>query len=353
MATSTTPAPAAGSVNTVPPRLELFQLLTGHYVSRAVYVAARLGIADLLAGGPRTAEELAGNAGAHGPSLRRLLRLLASRGVFSELEDGRFTLTPLSECLRSDSPSSSRPVALLFAGPIMRAWDELLYSVQTGEVAFDRVFGMPAFRYMGEHPEDAATFNAAMTAASSVTAAGVPAAYDFSRHRTLVDIGGGHGVLLTSILKANPRLRGVLFELPFVAEGARKAVEAAGLSGRCEVAAGDFFQAVPEGADAYILKSVIHDWDDARSVEILGHCRRAMAEDGKLLLVELVLPDRIDQSPRSQMGAGSDVNMLVNVGGRERTEADFRALFEASGFRLAAIRPVENTMMSVLEGVRA
>jgi hypothetical protein len=240
-------------------------------------------------------------------------------------------------------------VALLFAAPNMRAWDDLLYSVQTGQIAFDHAYGMPAFQYIGEHPEDAATFNAAMTAGSSVTAANVPAAYDFSRHRRLVDVGGGHGILLISILRSNPPLRGVLYELPFVADGARKAVAEAGLAGRCDVVAGDFFQSVPEGADAYILKSVIHDWDDAKSTQILGHCRRAIAADGRLLLVELVLPDRIDRSPRCQMGTGSDINMLVNVGGRERTDADFRGLLATSGFRLTSIRPVENTMVSVLE----
>jgi SAM-dependent methyltransferase len=340
---------SAATGEPVPPRLELFRLLTAHYVSRSIYVAARLGIADHLASGPRTADELAAECAAHAPSLRRLLRLLASRGVFEEREDGRFALTPLSDCLRQDHPTSSRPTALLFAGPIMRAWDELLYSVQTGEIAFDRVFGKPAFEYMGEHADDAATFNAAMTAGSTVTAAGVPAAYDFGRHRRLVDVGGGHGVLILSILKANPRLHGTVCELPFVAEGARKAIEAAGLTERCDVASGDFFQDIPRGADAYILKSVIHDWDDAKSIRILGNCRRAVTPDGRLLLVELVLPDRIDRSPRSQMGTGSDVNMLVNVGGRERTEEDFRRLLEAAGFRLESIRPVANTMMSVLE----
>jgi hypothetical protein len=338
---------------TIPPRLELFQLLTGHYVSRALYVAAKLGVADLLTSGPRSAEELAVPAGAHGPSLRRLLRLLASHGVFAETEEGRFGLTPISDCLRSDSPTTSRPVALLFAGPNMRAWDELLYSVQTGRIAFDHAYGMPAFQYIAEHPEDAATFNAAMTAASSVAAANVPSAYDFSSHRTLVDVGGGHGILLISILRANSRLRAVLYELPFVAEGARKAIAEAGLADRCDVVSGDFFQDVPRGADAYILKSVIHDWDDAKSIQILGHCRRAITPEGRLLLVELVLPDRVDRSPRSQMGTGSDINMLVNVGGRERTEGDFRRLLEAAGFRLLSIRPVANTMTSVLESAPA
>ncbi len=335
------------------PRLRLFQLVTGHYVSQALYVAARLGIADRLADAPRPYGELARETQTHAPSLHRLLRLLASHGVLAEAGEGMFSLTPVGECLRSGVPGSSRPVALLFAGPLTRSWNELLHSVQTGEAAFERVFGMKPFAYMASHPDDAAVFNDAMTAVSLHTARGVPAAYDFSSVHTVVDLGGGHGALLAAIVNANPGVKGVLFELPHVADGARKHLAALGLAGRCDVVAGDFFESVPAAADAYVLKSVIHDWDHERSVKILRNCRRAMRPSGRLLLVELVLPARIDETPRSRIGTGSDVNMLVNAGGRERTDADFAELLEAAGFHLARIVPIEGSLASVLEGVPA
>jgi SAM-dependent methyltransferase len=233
----------------------------------------------------------------------------------------------------------------------MRAWTELLFSVQTGEAAFERVFGVKPFEYMPQHPDEAVIFNEAMTAVSAHTAKGVPAAYDFSEFRTVVDAGGGHGVLLAAILKANPNAKGILFELPHVADGARKNLAALGLSERCDVVAGDFFESVPAGADVYILKSVIHDWNHEQSVTILQNCRRAMRPSGRLLLVELVLPSRVDQSLRNQIGTGSDINMLVNAGGRERTDSDFAELFAAARFKLTRIVPVEGSLVSVLEGV--
>ena len=343
---------SAAALNDDSPRLQLFQLLTGHYVSQALYVAAKLGLADLVADGPRSCADLAEATKTHEPSLHRLLRLLASSGVFREVEPGSFSLTSIGECLRSGE-GSSRAAAMLFAGPFIRSWNELLFSVQTGEPAFERVFGMKPFEYLPKHPEEAAIFNEAMTAVSAQTAKNVPAAYDFSTFQTVVDAGGGHGVLLAAILKANPGLRGILFELPHVADGARKNLEGAGLSGRCEVVAGDFFESVPAGPDAYILKSVIHDWDHEHSVRILQNCRRALCPSGKLLLVELVLPSPVDQSLRSMIATGSDVNMLVNVGGRERTDADFAELFQAAGFKLTRIVPIEGSLASVLEGVPA
>jgi SAM-dependent methyltransferase len=347
----TTHTPQAGSADPST-RLAFFRLVTGHYLSHATYVAARLGLADLLADGPRQADELARATGTHGPSLRRLLRLLVSAGVLAETDAERFALTPLGDCLRTGTPGSSHATALLFAGPIMRSWYDLMYSVRTGEPAFERTFGMKPFEYMAQHPDEAAVFNEAMTAVSTQAAAAVAATYDFSSCRAVMDVGGGHGVLLGAILGAYPGLRGVLFELPPVAEGARKRLAAGGFGDRCEVVAGDFFESVPAGADVCVLKSVIHDWDDARSVRILRNCHRALPPGGKLLLVELVLPARVDSSPRAQIATGSDVNMLVNVGGRERTEQEFAALFQAAGFELTRILPLEGALSSVLEGVR-
>jgi crotonobetainyl-CoA:carnitine CoA-transferase CaiB-like acyl-CoA transferase/SAM-dependent methyltransferase len=332
-----------------PSSTALIQMMTGYYVSHAIYVAAKLGIADLLENGPQPGSALAAATGTHAPSLTRVLRLLASAGVLAEHETGSFGLTPIGERLRARAPGSLRAAALLLAGPLpQRTWSDLSHSVQTGDTAFQHVFGMGAFEYFARHPEDAATFAEAMTALTAPVAAAVVAAYDFSRFGSIVDVGGGHGVLLTAIVKANPGLRGILFDLPHVTEGAKQRFETAGVAGRCDVVAGDFFEAVPAGSDAYLLKHVIHDWDDARSVKILENCRRAMAAPGKLLLVEMVLPPRMDQSAASRMAAGSDVNMLVNTGGRERTEAEYRALFEAARFTLTRIVPTQ-VLSSVLE----
>ena len=348
MTTEAKPAKAAE----LPLRLALFQLVTGHYVSHAIYVAAKLGIADLLAGGPKHFEELAKATGTHAPSLNRLLRLLASVGVFAEQENGSFALTPVAELLRSDTPGSSRHVAMLFVGPLMRSWNELLHSVQAGEPAFARAFGTDPFKYMSQHAEEAAIFDAAMTGTSAQTASAVVGAYDFSSFKQIVDVGGGQGALLTGILKANPNARGVLFDLPHVVANAKKVMESAGVTARCEVVGGDFFEGVPQGGDAYILKAVIHDWDDARSVAILKKCREAMQPQGRLLLAELVFPARVEASVAHFFAAGSDVNMMVNVGGRERTESEFRALYEAAGFRLTKIFPTQGSLANVIEGVR-
>ena len=337
-----------------PPPVALYLMATGYYVSQAIYVAAKLGIADALKNGPKTCDELAQISGTHAPSLYRLLRVLASVGVFAELEHDRFGLTPIGACLRSGEPDSLRAMVLMFAGErLQRAWGGLLHSVRTGETAFDHVFGAGLFPYLAQNPEAAVVFDEAMASLTMQLSAAVAAAYDFSQFGTLVDVGGGHGALITAILRASPTLRGMLFDLPHVAEDAKKRLEAAGLTGRCTVVEGDFFASVPSGGDAYTLSRVIHDWDDARSVAILKNCHRAMGEQGKLLLVELVLPARVDQSAASQIVVEFDLTMLVDTGGRERTEAEFRALFEATGFRLTRIVLTQSPFgYSVIEGVR-
>ena len=334
--------------DSLPPQLALLELVTGHYISRAIYVAAKLGIADLLHAGPQHCAELAGSTGTHAPALHRVLLLLTSAGVFAQTEDGCFRLTPVGEYLRSGVPGSRRAQALLLAGPAQqRAWSGLLDIVKTGKTPS----GRSAFEFFAKYPQEAATFNEGMTAGSSETAGAVAAAYDFSPFRTIVDVGGGHGVLLSAILKTNSHLRGVLFDLPGVAEGAREQIEAAGLAPRCAVVSGDFFEAVAGGGDAYILKSVIHDWEDEHSRTILRNVHRAMAPNATLLLVELVFPVRLDQTPKSRIIAGSDVNMLVNNGGRERTESEFEALFEAAQFELTRVVPTRS-LWRVIEGRR-
>jgi hypothetical protein len=245
-----------------------------------------------------------------------------------------------------------RAAALLFGGITQQAWGDLLHSVETGEPAFGRVFGMDPFDYMAAHPDEAANFDAAMADFTRHIASAVTAAYDFSPLRRIVDVGGGNGTLLAGILAANPTLTGVIFDLPEVATRATGQIRELGLAGRCEIVGGDFFKEVPGGGDAYLLKHVIHDWNDDRATAILKSCRRAMGAEAKLLIVEGVYPPRIDQSDESRGAAANDVNMLVCTGGRQRSEAEFRSLYEAAGFRLTRIVPTQ-TPVKVIEGVCA
>jgi SAM-dependent methyltransferase len=336
----------------VPPSFALFKMVTGYYVSRAIHVVAKLGIADHLSEGPRRVDDLAVATGTHAPSLKRVLRLLASVGVFTEEADSRFALTPMGACLRAGVPGSMRAAALLFGGVTQQAWGDLQRSVETGEPAFRRVFGMDSFDYMAQYPDEAANFDAAMADFTKQIATAVVAAYDFSPFRRIVDVGGGNGALLAGILKANPSLAGVLFDLPQVADRAIAPMRELGLADRCEIVVGDFFKAVPGGGDAYLLKHVIHDWNDDRAAEILRNCRRAMGAEAKLLILEGVYPPRIDQSDESRGAAANDVNMLVCTGGRQRSEAEFRNLYETAGFSLTRILPSQ-TPVKVIEGIPA
>lgn len=341
-------APEAGEQ---PPGLALYQMSIGHYLSRALALAATLGIADLLADGPRDHHDLARACAADAPSLRRVLRLLASRGVFEEQADGRFVTTPLGELLRADVPGSMHASVLLFAGvPIQDGWKELEYCVRTGQPAFRRTEpDADPFTEMAKDPARAALFDRAMATFAPQTAAAVAHAYDFSTFGAVTDVGGGNGSLLIGILRANPALRGTVFDQPHVAERARAQVEHAGLADRCEIVGGSFFERVPPGADAYMLKHVIHDWDDERAVAILRRCRDAMGAAGTLLIVEGVYPERIDQSLESRGAAANDVNMLVCTGGRQRSEEEFRTLFGAAGFRLSRVVPTL-ARVGVIEG---
>jgi len=330
----------------------LYQLASAHYLSQALYVAAELGIADLLVDGPQTHQTLAAQTATHGPSLRRVLRLLASAGVFDERADGRFELTPIGAALCS-GPGTFRATARLFGGPMVwQSWGDLLTTVRSGEPAFRRIFKSDSFEYFADHPEDAAVFDEAMGSFTAMTADAMAAAYDFSSMRSVIDLGGGEGRLLTGILRAYPRLRGTVLDLPRLAEGAARQIAAAGLTDRYCFVGGNFFEAIPDGFDAYLLKHVIHDWDDASALRILGNCRRAMGPEAKLLIVEGVYPPRIDRSPASRGAAANDVNMLVCTGGRQRSEAEFRELYAAAGLHLTRIVP---TMAAscVIEGTKA
>ncbi len=331
----------------VPPSVAMLQMISGFWISRAIYIVAKLGLADHLRDGHKTADQLASVTGTHAPSLYRVLRALASVGVLAEDAKG-FGLTPLSETLCTDVPGSLRAFATVELGEEhYPAWGELLHSVKTGEIAFDRAFGMPVWKFFEQNAENAKTFNDAMTGLTLAVNDAVLSRYDFSSIRKIVDVGGGHGSLIASILKANPRMKGVLFDAPSVAKGAQSRIEGEGIADRCEIVGGDFFQLVTGGGDAYILKWIIHDWDDERSITILRNCHRAMTDDGKLLLVEAVVP----RGSEPHFSKFIDLNMLVMTGGRERTEDEYRQLLEAAGFKLTRILPTE-APMSVIESER-
>jgi hypothetical protein len=315
------------------PRDSLLRMTNAFQVSQAISVAAILGIADLLEDRPKSVDELAEATGTHAPTLYRLLRALASVGIFSET-DGRFGMTPLAEYLHTDTPGSLRNIVMLIGQqPFWRSWGHLLHSVRTGESAFRKVHGMAPWEYWADHPEEDAVFKAAMTSRSSGVVDAVVRSYDFSGIGVLLDVGGGEGVMLAAILAANPSVRGILFDQPHVVRTAGALLERAGVADRCEVVGGSFFEAVPAGADAYLLKSVIHDWDEDAAIEILRACRAAMDDRGKLLVVERVMRPGNDPDPAKF----SDLNMLVVAGGRERTADDFELLYGEAGFRLSNI----------------
>jgi SAM-dependent methyltransferase len=342
----------AGS-SSLPPPLLLYQLATGHYISRALFVIAKLGIADLLKDGSRNHNELAKSTGTDAPSLNRVMRLLASAGVFTEDESGNFSLTPVGECLRTGVPESSRAMVMLFAGDrISESWKDLEYCVRTGEPAYRRRGVTDPFLDLLRTPEEEASFDEAMAEFTRRVAVAVASAYDFTPFTSLVDVGGGNGALIVGILRANPALRGIVFDQPAAAERAKAQIAQSGLAGRCQAIGGDFFKEVPVGGDAYILKHVIHDWDDDRAIAILRNCHRAMGPQGKLLIVEGVYPSRIDGSQESRGAAANDVNMLVSTGGRQRSEVEFRSLYEAAGFNLTRIVPTV-ARVSMIEGARA
>jgi precorrin-6B methylase 2 len=333
--------------NTAPATL-LHNMLTGNWITQVIYVAAKLGIADLLERGPRTSDELAISTGTHAPSLYRLLRALANLEVLEEDETGSFRLTPLGQYLVSSTPGSMRARAIMSGEEWYRAWGDLLYSVQTGETAFDHAFGVPFFQYLAHNDAAATVFHKIMARSAAQVAAAILATYDFSWAKTIVDVGGGDGTLMVSILKAHPQTRGILLDRPQVIESARTRLVEASLAERCDVVAGDFFEAVPSGGDVYLLSQIIHDWDDEHSIALLKNCHRAMPLGGRLLLLEQVVPGANEAS----MSKLYDLHMLVLVGGRERTEAQYRTLLNTAGFRLRTIIPTQ-LPRSLIEGVHA
>lgn len=331
---------------------EIFHLLSGYRVSQAMYVVVELGIPDLLADGPQDSDTLAQATSTHTDALYRVLRFLVGVGIFDEIAPRQFGLTTLGASLRTNVPGSLRPTVLMHLAPYKwEPWGHLLHSVQTGGTAFHHVHGMKPFDYLDQHPEDASIFQQAMTNNTAWSGTTITQAYDFTGIECLVDIGGGQGLLLATILQAYPTMRGVLFDRPNVVKGALAAMETAGVALRCEIVGGDFFATVPAGGDAYVLRLIIHDWDDAHAVAILKSCRSAMRQAGRVLIVErMIVPDYRQALPVLHL----DLEMLVNVGGKQRTTEEYRALFAAADLRLSAVIPLGDTaQFSVFEGVPA
>ncbi len=325
----------------------LNRMIVGSWVTQAIYVAAEIGIADLLAAGPRTADELANETRTHGPSLYRVMRALASVDLFLEDDAGRFSLTSLGKLLATDAPGSKRSLARMAGAEFYRSWGGLLSSVETGGAAFDKVFGKPFFLYMSANPDRWRIYDDAMTGVHDEETIPVLDAYDFSSFKTVVDVGGGNGLALAAILRRHPEMQGVLFDLPEVVERAREVVAGSGISDRCRFVGGDFFDSVPASADAYLMRHVLHDWEDEEAVSILKNCREAMRPGGRILVVETVIPS--GNGPC--FGKWLDLMMLL-VGGRERTREQYGELFSAAGLRLTRVVATAHEV-SVIEGVHA
>jgi len=333
----------------MPPAAVMMQMTMGFIVSQAISVAAKLYLADHLADGGKTLPELAGLTATHEPSLYRLLRGLTSVGVFQKETDGRYANSPLSEVLRSDNPNSLRAAAHMICDrEHWHSHGNLLQSVKTGETAFDFTFGKPVFPYFADNPAVAKIFDDAMTSFSAPIAEAVAATYDFSEAETIADIAGGHGLLLATILGANPQAKGILFDQPQVVEGAGKVLEGEGVAERVETVAGNFFEAIPVEADLYLMKFIIHDWNDEQSVRILSNLAASAKPGAKLLLVETVVEED-DAVP--SMSKVMDLNMLAMTGGKERTAKEYAALFEKTGFRLTRVIATPSPMQ-IVEAVR-
>ncbi|MHC4711918.1 MAG: methyltransferase [Planctomycetota bacterium] len=325
---------------------ELGALLNGYQNTALLYVAAKLGLADLLADAPKGSVELARSLGAHPLSLHRILRGLVVLGVCSEGGDGRFGLTSMGNLLRTGVEGSLKNLAVVCGEQYAGAWGGLLHSAMTGETAFNHVFGMSQWEHRRHHADLNERFSADLNEETARAAAAIVEAYDFPAEGVVCDVGGGHGALLCEILRACPSASGILFEQPHVAAAARSHLESRGVAGRCRVAEGDFFEGVPEGADLYVLKSVIHDWPDERGVAILRNCHGAMKGQGGVILVERLMPERAKDVPDTIF---VDLHMLAVTGGRERGEAEYRALLAEAGFTLTrAIRT--RGPFSIIEG---
>ena len=324
-------------------------MATAYWVSRLLYAAARYSLADRLADAPKTAARLAEETGTHPPSLHRLLRALASLGVLSEADDGRFALAPLGEALRSDAPGAARATILALAGDWWwKGWEHVLYCLETGKTGMQKTSGMTVFGYLAQHPQEAAYFNDAMVGFHGEEPRAVAEACEFSAGETVIDVGGGTGNLLVAILERYPCTRGVLADVPHVIDEARTRIASLGVLERCALQAIDFFRSVPGGGDVYLLSHVIHDWTEEQCLAILCNCRRAMQSGSRLLIVEMVLPAGDAPHP----GKLLDLAMLVMPGGQERTAEEYRLRLDAAGLRMTRVIPTASAV-SIVEAVAA
>jgi hypothetical protein len=340
---------SGSSPEATPPHAQLVQMAMGHWVSRIVYVAAKLDIAGRLANGPKSADELAGPTATDATALYRFMRSLATLGILNESDNRQFSLTPLGEALKADAPGAARSSVLTIASDWwFRGFGELMYSVQTSKSGFEKALGEPIFDFLGHSPEDASLFSETMIGFHGSEAPAVAAAYDFSDVGTLADVGGASGHLLTTILQRYPKTRGILFDLPHVVCDAPALIGARGLTDRVEIQSGSFFDGVPLGADVYLLSHIIHDWREDLCLTILGQCRQAMKPGGRVLIIEMVLPPAETPHP----GKLLDVMMLVGPGGQERTAPEYGVLLGKAGFRLNRVVPTASAV-SVVEAVVA
>jgi len=332
-----------------PPHVQLIQTATAFWASRVVYVAAKLGLADLLVDGPKSAAELAPPTGTHAPSLHRLMRALAGLGILAQDGEHRFSLTPLGQALRSGAPGAARASVLTLAGDwIWHGFDHLLYSVETGKSGMEKALGEPLFDWLAKRPEEASNFSETMIGFHGMEPAAVAAAYDFSTSKKIVDVGGATGHLLSTVIASHPGPRGVLFDMPHVVRDAPALVASRGLADRITIESGSFFESVPAGGDLYMLSHVIHDWSEPQCLKILGNCREAMNPDGKLLIIEMVIPEDNDPHPGKML----DIMMLVGPGGQERTVPEYHTLLGKAKLRVSRVVPTRSAV-TIIESVRS
>jgi hypothetical protein len=328
------------------PSVDAQRLLNGFRVYQMVVAASRLKIPDLVAAGPKTAEEMAASTETHGASLRRMLRALTSWSFLEEQPDGRFAATPLSDNFRSDKPGL-RNMVIMLSEEGYQAWGELMFTLRTGKPAYNHLYGKSHFERLAEHPDLSANFNAAMVELSTRVAESFVEAYDFGGVRTAVDVAGGNGALLQAVLQAQPKMRGILFDLAQGLAGAQEKLVAAGVADRVTLQEGSFFETVPSGGDLYLLKSIVHDWDDERALAILQTCRRAMSAPARLVLLERKLPERFENPDDALLPLMGDVHMMVVLGGKERTTDEYRKLLGQAGLRMTREIPTTSGFAAV------
>lgn len=324
-------------------------LINGYQVTQMIYVVAKLGIADLIGDGIKSSEWIATETSTDPAAVKRMLRALVSFGVFNEDEPGSFSVTAMGKLLQTSNPGSVRAMALLNGEEFYTSWGELMYSIQTGDPAFRKIYGATTFDYRAVRPEKLLQFNNFMSRMIILTAQSVVESYDFSDMHTVIDVGGGNGTMISAILRANPHLKGAIFDLEFVQADAEQYLHAAGVADRCEFISGSFFDSIPSGGDLYIMSRVIHDWTDEESIAILTNCRKAMSDNAKLILVEIVMPEKME--PGMLMN-NPDMQMLVLTSGQERTENEYRYLYAQAGITLTRIVPLK-AQASIIEGVPA